>query len=42
MTRRLCCPAIENVKDFKGLTGTVTIDPETHMPRRHGYVYVHL
>ena len=24
--------AIENVKDFKGLTGTVTIDPETHMP----------
>lgn len=24
--------SIENVKDFKGLTGTVTIDPETHMP----------
>ena len=24
--------AIENVKDFKGLTGTLTIDPATHMP----------
>lgn len=24
--------AIENVKDFKGLTGSLTIDPATHMP----------
>lgn len=24
--------AIANVKDFKGLTGTLTMDPETHMP----------
>lgn len=24
--------AIANVKDFKGLTGTLTISPETHMP----------
>lgn len=24
--------AIENVTDFEGLTGTLTIDPETHMP----------
>lgn len=23
--------AIENVKDFDGLTGKITIDPETHM-----------
>ncbi len=24
--------ALENVKDFQGLTGTLTIDPKTHMP----------
>lgn len=28
--------AIANVKDFKGLTGTVTIDPATHMPAGMG------
>lgn len=34
--------AIENVKDFNGPDGTVTIDPRDPHARRHGYVYVHL
>lgn len=34
--------AIENVTDFEGLTGTLTIDPRDPYAGRHGHVHVHL